>query len=193
MYNSPFKPKFSSAPIEEVLLWIISESESIWSFWRDSSGWAPSAVATLLKSAKLDRHASLAHCLQFWLTDFDPEMKDGALILAWANLGSLLEGTMKFFLAVHLEDFQAAPRHLRKNLDEPDKLILEALRIFFKEEILSSEEKTDWTDWILLIQQRRNSIHAFQERDIGDFAEFYESVRMYAVFLDHLQSRVPYP
>ncbi|WP_272480015.1 hypothetical protein [Aquibacillus koreensis] len=31
--------------------------------------------------------------------------EDGDLILAWANLGTLVEGTIKLFLSVYLNDY----------------------------------------------------------------------------------------
>lgn len=87
-------------------------------FWKDAEGWAPSNVAALLDKSRLDWLPSLATALNHWSKDGD--LSPGELILAWANLGSLLEGTLKLFLAVYLVDY------------ENDAELLKALNIIYR-------------------------------------------------------------
>lgn len=71
-------------------------------FWKNAHGWAPTNAATLLDKSRLDWLPSLASVLRHWAKD--GELSAGELILGWANLGSLLEGSLKLFLAVYLTD-----------------------------------------------------------------------------------------
>ena len=51
----------------------------------------------------------------------------------------------------------------------------------------------DWIDWILKIQQRRNAIHAFEDREIGSFEEFYQDLKKILVFTRKLTDTFLYP
>ncbi|HJV47142.1 MAG TPA: hypothetical protein VJ824_15595 [Bacillota bacterium] len=135
--------------------------------------------------------------------------ESGALILAWTTLGSLTEGVMKLFLSVWYEHYQAESfkndiktiKGSKGNLIEPDSLVLEKLRVFFAERIYpewtrklwKENGEIDWIDWVLKIQQRRNAIHAFKDRDIGTFEEFHSDLSNYLIFLRKLTDTFPYP
>ncbi len=67
------------------------------------------------------------------------------------------------------------------------------MRVFFKKRIWVKSKTKDWDTWILKIQQRRNAVHAYQDRDIGTFDEFFFDVRRYLEFLRHLNNSLPYP
>ncbi len=83
--------------LDEVVSEIIRNHEGVANDWKNLTGWAPANAAALLDASRLDWLASLAHTLRLWTTTKpNQEEHDGQLILAWANLGSLLEGTMKF-------------------------------------------------------------------------------------------------
>jgi hypothetical protein len=43
------------------------------------------------------------------------------------------------------------------------------------------------------VQQRRNAIHAFKDRDIGSVEEFFDEVRIYLDFLVDVTMGLPYP
>ncbi len=193
---------------QEVLNRIIKLNEGLASFWSNSGGWAPVEAAQLLTKSRLDWQASLSRQLKIFL---DPKIKteSGALILAWSALGSLTEGTMKLFLSVYYNDYKAetlkndikAIKDGYGNLIDPDGLMLEKLKIFFSERIYKDdirkiwkqEGSTDWINWISFIQNKRNAIHAFKHRDIGDFDIFFENVRLYLQFLRDLTDDLPYP
>lgn len=183
--------------ISEIVDEIVVRNEKIRAFWRASHGWAPRDAADLLEKSRLDWQVSLSHCLRLWLDDTGGEDTEGRLILAWANLGSLVEGTMKFFLSVFYDDYSNDPvtskREGKKKAVDPDGLTLEALRQFYKKQSIMCGESSAWDAWLSHIQQRRNAIHAYKDRGIGTFDEYFADVRKYWDLLDELEGRVPYP
>lgn len=165
------KGDIENMPIEDVIDSIIDRCTDIREFWTNAHGWAPIEAANLLGKSRLDWQVSLSKCLKLWLCERSCEKDEGQLILAWANLGSLVEGTMKLFLSVYHDDYikdSGAFRNWKsKELIDPDILTLEQLIRYFKENDLFGYDKSiDWTVWIQKIQQRRNAIHAYKNRDI---------------------------
>jgi hypothetical protein len=67
-------------------------------FWSNSDGWAPAQAAGLLGKSRLDWQASLSSSLKMWING--STLTPGELILAWANLGSLLEGSVKLLFGL---------------------------------------------------------------------------------------------
>lgn len=177
--------------IDEVVNEIIMLDQTSRRVWTKAHGWAPIEAARLLSKARLDWQVSLSDCLRIWLAEPLPDDPSGRLILAWANLGSLVEGTMKLFLSVWYEDYKKDVQAIKKSgkLVDPDVLRLEPMRQFFRKRIWDD----DWDAWIEHIQQRRNAIHAYKSRAIGTFGEFFADVRRYLKFLRYINSRLPYP
>lgn len=94
-------------PIEEVVTAICSLNDKIGAFWPKCAGWVPAEATKLLGSIRLDWQSELSRCLFMWIDDDQSRTSEGHLVLAWVNLGSLLEGTLKIFLSVHLKDYRA--------------------------------------------------------------------------------------
>jgi len=190
-------------PIDIVINRIISINEDNESFWSTSYGWAPTSTADLLDISRLNWQSSLSHTLKLWINASlsSDENSPGFLILAWTNLGSLVEGTMKLLLCVYYEDYKIDPearllfdKKLKaKIVAEPDVAAFELMRIFYKKKIWSTDEQDYWDDWILSIQQKRNAIHAFKDREIGTLDDFYNNLRIYLKFLQYITSRLPRP
>jgi hypothetical protein len=188
-----------SLGITEVVIRIVNLNRSIGNFWSRSHGWAPDRVAELLGKSRLDWQVSLSETLYLWANNDVGELSSGKLILAWANLGSLLEGTLKTFLAVYYEDYLADEPALKKSNafdhkkmkpHEPDTLALESLKQFFSQKkILTESDQT----LIELVQLRRNAIHAFQDRPIGDRIEFNSAVCSYLELVRGINRSIPYP
>jgi hypothetical protein len=179
---------------DEVCEAIERETASLMGFWRyNSSGWAPAEAAQILTRSMLDWQASLASVLKKWLGS----ESDGELILAWVNLGSLVEGLLKLFLCVYYKDYAKDDAALREKktgkLKDPDGQELETLRVFFKKKVWTDEEVSDWDEWILKIQQRRNTVHAYKKREIGSFDEWRADLRTHLTIIRTLDSRLPYP
>jgi hypothetical protein len=193
---------------EEVIERIIKLTEGLAEFWSSSNGWAPIKAADLMSKSRLDWQASLARTLKVFNTE-DIKKEEGGLILAWANLGSLTEGVLKLFLSVWHSDYEAsALKSTLKgytdksgNLIDPDILMLEKLRVFFEKEIYPKKTRDIWKEqgrldiinWILKIQQRRNAIHAYKHREIGNFDEFFIELKNFLIFMRRLTDTFPYP
>jgi hypothetical protein len=185
--------------IEEVVDRIAALNQGIAKFWSKSDGWAPVAAAGLLGKSRLDWQASLSGSLRLWMREPSNALTPAELILAWANLGSLVEGTIKTLLSVWYETYKADIDNLKKanaydNAKQvahaPDGLGLERLRNYCKaQKLLGAEGDT----LVELVQQRRNAIHAFKDRPIGDGIEFQKAVRSYLALLRTINGRLPYP
>lgn len=160
-------------------------------FWKDAHGWAPIEAANLLNKSMLEWQKSLASCLSLWTR----ELSTGEIILAWANIGALVEGQLKLFLSVFYKDYtkniDAAIKTKDGAIKDPDGLKLEALRQFFQKNIW--DEGEPWGDWILKIQKRRNAIHAFQSKIIGDTEELHNEMQMLLRFIERIDRQLPYP
>jgi len=179
---------------EAIINQIISLNKGISDFWKNSAGWAPIEAGQLLSKSRLDWQVSLSKSLKLWKGTLDPDAKEGCLILAWANLGTLVEGTLKLFLSVYYDTYKNDSNALweKGKLIDPDSVELGKLRQFFKDGIWLPGQM-HWDDWILKIQQRRNAIHAFKDRQIGTFDEFFEELEQYQTFLQEINSQLPYP
>jgi hypothetical protein len=177
--------------IVEVMDRIVTLNDDLRQFWTKADGWAPIEAAELLSKSRLDWQVSLSICLKIWASEPLPDDENGRLILAWANLGSLVEGTMKLLLSVFYKNYKKDVEAIKKKgkLMEPNGLQLESMRQFFRKRIYGEE----WNIWIQHIQQRRNAIHAYKNRDIGTFTEFFDDVRRYLEFIRYINSRLPYP
>jgi hypothetical protein len=205
------KRQLATSPIQNVIDAINSVHEQIRIDWSVSGGWAPDRAADLLGRSRLDWLCSLAESLPLWFrTEIRAEERDGNLILAWANLGALVEGSMKFLLSIWIVpylDRVASPQESNEarffrticNRDkstprEPDDLMLEQLRQFFDKAIWKDTPEKEWSAWVLKVARYRNAIHAYQDRDIATFEQFEVDVRMYWRFLtEFITCRLPEP
>ncbi|WP_340372803.1 hypothetical protein [Peribacillus sp. FSL E2-0218] len=174
---------------------VVDLNEHIRSFWSKAQGWAPIDAANLLSKSRLDWLVSLSYSLYKWEDDPDEEAKYGDLILAWANLGSLVEGSMKFFLSVYYNDYKDdinAIKNWGQQVD-PDGAMFDGLRKFFEKSVWNDSERQDKNNWLKEIQGKRNTIHAYRDREIDDFNSFRNQVKKYLSFLIDLLEQVPYP
>ena len=185
--------------IEDVVSRIEKLNSGLATFWAASNGWAPVEAAGLLTKSRLDWQASLSKTLRLWLREPSTALSDGELILAWSNLGSLLEGTLKLLLSVFYMAYKAdldvlkkanAFDHKKQKAFSPDGLTLQPLKIFVKEHDLIGADGNALVD---LVQERRNTIHAFKDKPLGDGAELQLAMRGYLVLLRRVNERLPYP
>jgi hypothetical protein len=178
---------------------IVKLNSDLQKFWSNSHGWAPIEAAGLLSKSRLDWQVSLSETLFLWIKEPPKALTVGELILAWSNLGSLVEGTLKTFLSVWYKDYADDIDNLnlanvynkkKDKILEPDGLTLEPLRKYFEFKKLLSEPSRALVG---LVQQRRNAIHAFKNKEIGTTEEFEASVRTYLEMLREVNNRLPYP
>lgn len=102
---------------------------------------------------------------------------------------------MKFFLCVfahdNLSDYMKVGA--TNNHPEPDPLMLQSLKHFYCHRAWTADCKKWWLPLVDLVQQRRDAIHAFKDRPLGDWKEFRKAVRTYLRFLEDINGTVPYP
>jgi hypothetical protein len=201
MHNFNAKPGMSlnqTSPSETIDR-IESLNRDLAQFWKAAHGWAPIEAAGLLSKARLDWQVSLSSSLRLWLRDPPTALSDGELILAWTNLGALIEGTLKLFLSVYYNDFRVDVENLKaagafdhkaQASKSPDGLSLEPLRRYVAARDLIG---ASGDVLVKLVQERRNAIHAFKDRPIGDAAEFWGAVCDYLTMLSDVDDRLPYP
>lgn len=189
------RPETADLSPEEIVDRIVAAQNRIESFWSNARGWAPDAAADLLDECRLDRQVSLAECLRLWIVRSDDpggELSEGELILGWANLGSLVESTLKLLLVVFFKDYLAddqAPRR-KGNVQPPPDVSLERVRQFFmKRRLLTA----DLDSYVLRVQRRRNAIHSLRQRDIGSAEELLNAVRHYLKLVEHIEGSLPAP
>lgn len=184
----------SGRHLETVVARIVSINDGLRTFWSSANGWAPTEAAHILSQARLDWQVSLSKCLSLWLKRDHLRTEAGVLILAWANLGSLVEGTMKLFLSVWYNDYKSDIDAIkRKGMTiDPEVLTLEPMRQLFKKKIWRKSE-LHWDEWIRDIQRRRNAIHSFKHRELGTVQDFYLALNKYLRFLECVNDRLPYP
>lgn len=150
-FDEYFLPKrVFQVPIDLVVKHICKVNERIQKFWSQCDGWAPAEAAELLGEVRLDWLTEFSQCLKLWIED-DPHKKSGGhLILARANLGSLIEGSLKLILSVYLENYSSDPQGAKEAgaLTEngvpkpPEDLRLQQLKVFCKKKgILNCEEE----------------------------------------------------
>ena len=184
-------PPSATLPIEAVIERIILLNQGIDRFWSQADCWAPVEAAQLLSKSRLDRQVSLSHCLKMWLLSPPDGTESGQIIMGWANLGSLVEGSLKLFLSVWYGAYKQDVDTIRKKgkPQDPDGLQLEPLRNFFKKKIWDAEIDR----WVQHIQHRRNAIHAYQDREIGTSEELQMYIRKYLDIVRYINFRLPYP
>ncbi|MGB7581391.1 MAG: hypothetical protein WBL85_02945 [Sedimentisphaerales bacterium] len=176
----------------DAIKYIIIVNEHIRDFW-GNGGWAPSSAAEMLSKSRLDWQVSLSKNLLRWLPVPDEDEHDGSLILAWVNLGALVEGTMMWFLCVFHENYSSNPIKKKGKAVDPDELRFIALCRFFQDTVWIKREKRQWGIFVDLVRERRNAIHAYKNRSIGSFKEFAKAVIKYRSFLLAHEGNVPYP
>lgn len=175
---------------QDAIVRIVSLNKGLYEFWSTSDGWSAIEEAELLKKSRLDWQVLLSETLSIWITESEKQT-DGMLILAWTNLGILLEGSMKLFLSVYYTLYRDDAEAIKRKGEflEPDGLQLESLRQFFLKRVWDEE----MDNWIRHIQQRRNGVHAFKHREIGSFDEFERDILNYLDVLRYINFRLPYP
>lgn len=159
--------------------------------WRDG-GWAPREAQILLAKGDLERLTALASTLSIWLKKSPQGQEEGRLVLGWANLGALVEGTMTWFLCVHEDSYAAAPlidKH--GNRLEPDDIWFARLIRYYQDKVLDRAAVARWSDWLDTVRLHRNAIHAYRRRHLGSPRDLRRAMRRYAAFLADLQSRIP--
>jgi hypothetical protein len=120
-------------------------------------GWAPEAAADIIDSAMLDQQVSL------------------------------VEGQLKFFLTLYIEDAMRSPKPPKK----VSAMRLQPLRDFYRANIWDNNLGFDWDAYVGKVQSRRNAIHAYEQKDIGSWPEWRECVITHLHFIESLSGSLP--
>lgn len=157
--------------------------------WKDVYGFAPDSAAKKLSDAKLEWIIELTDCLEIW-TEKSIFLTEGELLLARANIGAIVEGWLKFFYCVYYEDYKKQPRSNRDgSMIEPNDLSFELLKQFSRGKLY--ELNDEWDIWITNVQQKRNAIHAFNDKEIGDAVTFIDDVEKLKEFIELIDTSIP--
>jgi len=158
--------------------------------WKESRGFAPISVSDKLEVAMLSWVTELTDALNIWI-DKGLNLTEGELILANTNLGAITECWLKFFYTVFYEDYRKNPKKDRKGDEiEPNKMKFEDLKNF-SIGILWDDKTEPGYLYVDNIQHKRNAIHAFNYRDIGNPQDFLNNVDLLCNFVDEIISRLP--
>lgn len=178
--------------LDEVIEGIIAQNNALHRTWTGNGGWGTVDVEKILDRSSLYRQVSLSECLRDWAVDpAQAPLSEGHLTLAWANLGALVEGTLKLFLALYYEDYKNDPDAVRwkGKLADPDGLMFDRLRDFCKKKCLF--DNGSWDPYLYSVQRKRNAIHAFQAKDIGTTEDLHADIRQYLTFLYLVSEQLP--
>ena len=157
--------------------------------WKKSRGFAPDSVADKMDAAMLHWITELTNALEIWIQK-GQSLTDGELILARTNLGAITESWLKFFYCVYYEDYLKNPLKKKGTVVEPDKMSFEDLKNFGVG-IMWDDNKDMRYLWVDKIQHQRNSIHAFNYRDIGTPNEFLDDVNKLFEFVKQIETQLP--
>jgi hypothetical protein len=186
-------------PIDDVISRIERLNDGLRRFWSAAAGWAPDDAAALMTKSRLDWQVALSRSLRHWVCDPPENLDEGDLILGWANLGRLIEGTIKLFLAVHYESYKNDVETLKttktwhnkkQKLIDPDGLVLDTLIDYVEKAELFAPEEIELCKFV---QARRNAIHAFKDRPIGTGLELHRAIKKYLTMLRSTAQGLPYP
>jgi hypothetical protein len=76
---------------------------------------------------------------------------------------------------------------------EANRLSLEEMTRFYRQHIWVDGKREEWHDWLTMVRERRNAVHAFNHREPGTWDAFWRAVVRYHKLIAELDSRVPYP
>ena len=170
------------------ILKIITNNYSL--LWNNVHGIAPDNAALKLDDAMLDWQCELTNALEIWI-DKGLSMTEGELILARANLGSIVESWLKFFYCVYYDDYCKNPITKGKGkIIEPEKASFEDLKCFSTGKLWDDTNSPDYI-WVDSVQYKRNAIHSFKYRDIGTAEDFLKDIEHLYKFVDNICSHMP--
>jgi hypothetical protein len=162
-----------------------------WSeFWPNSGGWGTEEISEMFEQRSMDRLVSMAQSLRHWGDRLEVNATEGELILAWVNLGALVEGALKLFFCVYYNDWNNDP-------DAPAYKNEKRMQIdtFFDKLIQFHLEKSEGADRNFLenIRDQRNLIHPLKVGFVFGVEAFRESLALSANLFLSVEGRLPYP
>lgn len=166
--------------------------------WKSHHGYAPTEASIKLDKMMFDWIISLTDSLKIWI-EKGVLMTDGELILACANLGSLVESMMKFVLSVYILDYYKDPiKDNEGKVVQPERIKFENLKKFCFDKVWPENTVNrydisykEMKSWVGRIQEKRNAIHAFNKKELGDVFDFMEDIETYLGFVNLVFDTLP--
>ena len=166
------------------------QTQNVALLWKDVYGIAPNEAAAKLNKAMLNWQSELTNTLEIWI-DKSLDMSEGELILAYANLGAVVESWLKFFYCVYYEDYCKKPiRDKKGKMVEPEKASFDDLKKFSTGKLWRNRKSKEYR-WVKSVQYKRNAIHSFEYRNIGSPWDFLCDVDSLYHFVDNIISHLP--
>lgn len=171
---------------------IRSKTKATIQSWSETCGLAPEGVTDKFDAAMLNWMNDLTDSLDIWIAK-SLDMTDGELILAWTNLGALVECWLRFFYCAYYEDYMKSPKLGKKGkpLEPDDKAMTFDYLIQYSKGIRWDSLQDPLYLWVHQIQHYRNAIHAFSYREIGHPNDFILNIGQYSLFVDEVIDRLP--
>ena len=186
--------KFDHLNVSEAITNIIKLNKKLANFWEGGAkGWAPEEVSELLTKSRMDRMVSFSFRLHDAVRDVEQSEEEAHLVSSWVTLGALVESSLTLFFTVWRNDYvENGPRqNIKKGkLIEPPRLSFDQLKSLMLEHDLIDKRAHKW---ISDIQQYRNVIHFFRDKELGSKDTLLKSIKWYLAFLDFIHDNLPYP
>ena len=197
-----FETEFEGDQLALLLLSVVDEIYKINrkiqnEFGQQANIFVQAGAKNAVQKVRFDQLTSLSLTLKKWLQQ---DLTEGELILAWVNLGALLEGTMKAFLTVYFDDFEKDKENhnssnaihkkgsLKGTVKQPGKLKLEDLIIYFRKQKLFADSEEELAE---KIKRNRNAIHAFLDSEVDGTSQFHMALRQYLSMQKRLYEQLP--
>ena len=169
---------------------LLMHTKNVAVIWKNTRGISPDEVADKLDKAMLEWMRDLTQSLKIWI-DKGQNMTDGELILARANLGSVVESWLRLFYTVFIEDYNKNPI-----LDSKGKTVPLHKANFvdlqkYSCNILWADKNSKEYMWVDSVRKKRNAIHSFEEKDIGTPQDFIEDINELYSFVEKVMSHFP--
>ncbi|TPG68243.1 hypothetical protein EEL32_08390 [Brevibacillus laterosporus] len=168
-------------PIEQVVDEVIERHTSIHASWSIPPRSEKLSVAHLVTVDTLLCQISLSKSLRRWIDMQSTE--PGDLLLAWTNIGLLVEGTMKWFLSIFHEEFQQEWDHQVEKFEDhySQESFLYIMRQFFHQRIWFGNG--DFDRWVMHVNECRFNGLGEQQQLQSRMERFEEAIRVYLHFL----------
>ena len=183
---------------EELVEKIILLTEQKLNAWKCHNGYAPVEASNKLDNVMFDWIISLTASLRMWVKK-GLFMTDGELILACANLGSLVESMMKLVLSVHILDYYRDPlKNDKGKVVQPEKIKFKNLKTFCFDKVWPETETNHYgvsykamKEWVGEVEEKRNAIHAFNKKELGSASDFINDIGIYWEFVNLVFDTLP--
>ncbi len=153
----------------------------------------------LLTNVNFKRVKGLTKTLRLW-TDKE-KLNEGEIVLAYANLGSLVESWLKLFLVIYVRNYdictlcilreEAFDSNYKYRVKSPDKLkFIDLNKIARRTFLNKNEELQEFTENVRI---KRNAIHSFRvsEYNLGEIKDFNDNIYLFHGFLEEINNHFP--